>query len=54
MAIAGLKMSKHHKDLHEDNLTAGHIGWALGYVKNSVNTITIALKNEAAMKFVEK
>lgn len=47
-------MSKHHKELHEDDISGGHIGWSLGYIKNSTNTITKALSNEGAVKLMEK
>lgn len=42
MSIAGLKMAKHHKEIHEDDMKGGHIGLALSYIKNSINTITKA------------
>lgn len=54
MSIAGQKMAKHHKELHEDDMSGGHIGWSIGYIKNSTNTITKALSNEGAVKLMEK
>lgn len=45
-------MSKHHQDLQEDDIKAGHIGIALGYINNSLSSIQKALSNENVMKLM--
>lgn len=54
IAIAGFKMSKFHQDKQEDDIKGGHIGWALGYVNNSLVSLQKALANENVMKYLDK